>query len=150
MANAGVTDMFVTQISEHQEKNDLTRCLKDTGWSDGVTMTLTNISKFTELLYIIILDGKTRKTTLLLEFRTQDKFHSFVQKLKTTTEEKDGTKCLSSTPVAVAQKKDPDTEASGSSLAKTVKAKPKYYRPYCQRDDYTIGRCFQRNRHQKS
>ncbi len=136
--------MFITQISASRVTTDLLKCLKDTGWTDRETMSYANVRKYTELLqYIIMLDDKIHKSTLSFEFSPQATLHFIVPKLKTKVEEKHSTENLASTPVAVVQQKDADTEASASSVATTVKAKPKYYCSYCQRDAHTVGRCFQ-------
>lgn len=148
LANLGQRDIFVAQVIANQIATDLMKCLKDTGWMDGY-MTYTNIKKYTELLlYMLILDGEIRKSTLFLEFRPRDTLHSFVQKLKTKIEEKEGVPYLFS-DVAADQDKNAGANVSASSVAAACQGKAEHTCSYCQREGHSVSRCYQRIRDQR-
>ena len=149
-ATSGVNDLFVTQVSAARIATDLMQCLQDTGWTDGIIMTHTNVGKFLEFfLHQLMLDGRTHSSTLPLESLTEDELHSFVQKFKTKLEEK-GTECMSTTSVSAVKHKDADSEAPSSSATAVAKEMPKYSCFYCQKDGHAVGRCYRRMRDQRA
>ena len=150
-ATSGVNDMFVTQVSATRITSDLMQCLQDTGWTDGTTMTHTNVGKFLEFfLHQLMLAGRTHSSTLPLESFTADELHSFVQKFKRKLEDKEGAECMPTTSLSAVQHRDADSEAPSSPATTVAKEKPKYSCSHCQKDGHTVGRCYQRRRDQKA
>ncbi len=86
-----------------------------------------------------MLDGKSQKIALSLEFSHQDQLHSFVQQLKTKIKREKNTDYLSPLPVAVVGQEDANIEALTSSVAATVSAKPKSGISITTLSSYTSG-----------
>jgi len=150
LAEATTKDIFEGQVDANRISADFMKYLEDNGWTQGDTMTTSNVCKFLEFfMYMFLIKGTCRRNTLSLEFPPTTELHRFVLRLKTKLEEKDGGPRMAASAVAVTHSQEGDAPNTSSYAAVTASGKPTYICSYCQRSGHTISRCFERIKEQR-
>ncbi|KAG0716592.1 hypothetical protein GWK47_009290 [Chionoecetes opilio] len=148
--SAASKDLFDGQVDANRISADFVKYLKDNGWTHGDTVQLPDVCKFLEFfVYMMLLKGKCRRSSLSLNYTHNEELHDFVLKLKTKVEEKDSDVRLSASNVAMTLTTMDEVAPDSSYAAMTASGKPTFTCTYCQREGHTTSRCFNRVRDQR-
>ncbi len=81
--NINSLNIFAAQIDERRFATDVTRYIKDAGWSTSDSSTFKELEKFTEFfVYMMLLHPTCRHSALSLKYKKDDELHEFAFKFR--------------------------------------------------------------------
>ena len=140
LSNAASQDLDFGQVDENRLTTDFVQSFKHNGWTSGSDMPLENVHTFLEFfMYMILINGKCRRSRLSLTYKPTDELHNFATKIKTKLREMDG---LTASGMVAALPNSGDDNVELFYAAGTASDKQTSTCTHCQRVRHTVNKCY--------